>query len=153
LWEAYENLQKLETGNWHATDIELNEKVNALVADFSAFMDDDFSTARVIANMFEIAPIINSLKHKQIPVESISSETIELLQQQFKVYLEDIFGLKVQQESSDKLEGVLQILINLRNKAKANKDFLTSDTIRKELLSLGIQLKDEKDGSVSYSFS
>ena len=152
LWEAYENLQKLETGNWHATDIELNEKVNALVADFGAFMDDDFSTARVIANMFEIAPIINSLKHKQIPVESISSEIITLLQQQFKVYLEDIFGLKIQQESSNKLEGVLQVLIDLRSKAKTNKDFLTSDTIRKELLSLGIQLKDEKDGSVSYSF-
>ncbi len=152
LWEAYENLQKLEIGNWQATDIELNEKVNALVADFGVFMDDDFSTARVIANMFEIAPIINSLKHKQIPVESISSDTIALLQQQFKVYLEDVFGLKIQQESSNKLEGVLQVLIDLRSKAKANKDFLTSDTIRKELLSLGIQLKDEKDGSVSYSF-
>ena len=100
--------------------------------------------------MFEIAPIINSLKHKQIPVESISSEIITLLQQQFKVYLEDIFGLKIQQESSNKLEGVLQVLIDLRSKAKTNKDFLTSDTIRKELLSLGIQLKDEKDGGFSW---
>jgi cysteinyl-tRNA synthetase len=51
------------------------------------------------------------------------------------------------------LDGVLQLLIEVRSQAKASKDFVTSDKIRNQLMALGIQLKDEKDGSVSYSVS
>ena len=52
---------------------------------------------------------------------------------------------------NEQLNGVLQLLINIRKEAKAKKDFVTSDTIRNELIKLGVQLKDEKDGTVSYS--
>jgi cysteinyl-tRNA synthetase len=57
------------------------------------------------------------------------------------------------QKSADnnKLEGVLDLLISIRKEAKAKKDFVTSDTIRNELLKLGVQLKDEKDGGMSYT--
>jgi cysteinyl-tRNA synthetase len=51
-----------------------------------------------------------------------------------------------------KLDGVLQLLIEIRKAAKSKKDFVTSDKIRQELAQLGVLLKDEKDGGVSYQF-
>ena len=69
-----------------------------------------------------------------------------------KVYVEDVFGLKHEQEGGDKLEGVLQLLMTLRKDAKTKKDFVTSDRIRNELAAIGVLIKDEKDGGMSYSF-
>jgi cysteinyl-tRNA synthetase len=70
-----------------------------------------------------------------------------------KLFVEDIFGLRSEQQGDiSKLDGVLQVLIELRKQAKAKKDYATSDVIRKQLLDLGIALKDEKDGNISYSF-
>ncbi|MCC6634908.1 MAG: cysteine--tRNA ligase, partial [Chitinophagaceae bacterium] len=56
LWEAYENLLKIEAGNWQATDTALDEKINKQITEFTTFIEDDFSTAKVLANMFEIVP-------------------------------------------------------------------------------------------------
>ncbi len=152
LWEAYENLNKLTTGSWQAMDVELEAKCMQLIKEFDEFMNDDFNTAKVIANMFELVPVINGIKNKQLSVDAVSSETIALLQKQFKIWLEDVFGLKATNTAGDgKLSFVLELLVSIRKQAKANKDFVTSDKIRNELLASGIQLKDEKDGSVSWS--
>lgn len=154
LWEAYENLQKLPLGNWDASDKILDEKIKQQVAEFTEFIEDDFSTAKVLANMFEITSTINGIKNQQISNTAISSSTLQLMQEQFKLFIENIFGLKAEVSSNNKqIDGVLQLLINIRKEAKAKKDFVTSDLIRNELVQLGIQLKDEKDGSVSYSFT
>ncbi|HNN30817.1 MAG TPA: cysteine--tRNA ligase [Chitinophagaceae bacterium] len=152
LWEAYENLLKIEAGNWQATDTALDEKINKQISEFTTFIEDDFSTAKVLANMFEIVPVINGIKNKQLPINSISSATIALMKQQFKIFIEDIFGLTYNINGDNNiLNDVLQLLIDIRKEAKANKNFVTSDTIRNELLRLGVQLKDEKDGNISWS--
>jgi cysteinyl-tRNA synthetase len=154
LWEAYENLKKLATGNWAASDAVLDTKINQQIAEFTEFIEDDFSTAKVLANMFEITATINAIKNKQLNATAISGATTELLQQQFELFVEQIFGLKAEVASNNKqIDGVLQLLINIRKEAKSKKDFVTSDLIRNELVQLGIQLKDEKDGTVSYSFN
>ena len=154
LWEAYENLKKLATGNWAASDAVLDAKINQQIAEFTDFIEDDFSTAKVLANMFEITATINAIKNKQLNATAISGATTELLQQQFELFVEQIFGLKTEVASNNKqIDGVLQLLINIRKEAKTKKDFVTSDLIRNELVQLGIQLKDEKDGTVSYSFN
>src|SRR5215831_14532763 len=154
LWEAYENLGKLQSApgvDKQAEDKELDEKVKKLVSEFAEFMNDDFSTAKVLANMFELAPVINSMKDKTIPVSALSTETFELLQKQMKIFIEDIFGLKSFTEADNqKLQGVMQLLIDIRKEARGKKDFATSDRIRNQLQSLGILLKDEKDGSISW---
>jgi cysteinyl-tRNA synthetase len=76
-----------------------------------------------------------------------------LLQKQFRTYIEDILGLKdISEANNDKLQGVLQLLIDIRKEAKGKKDFTTSDKIRKQLAEMGILIKDEKDGGMSYSF-
>ena len=150
LWEAYENVQKLDILTIQPSDSALEHKVLTLLAELDDFMDDDFNTAKVIANIFELVPVINSLKNKQIPLDSLSKDCIGLLQKKLKSYIIDILGLENETSSSEQLDGILSLLINIRKEAKSKKDFVTSDTIRNELIKLGVQLKDEKDGSVSY---
>ena len=154
LWEAYEWISKYEvvSTTYEAKDKSLNEKVLQLIAEFDEFMSDDLNTAKVLASMFELVPVINGLKDKHIAADALSSDTIALLQQQLKLYIEDIMGLRnVTGEDNNKLKEVMQILIDLRKDAKAKKDFVTSDKIRNQLAELGIQLKDEKDGGMSFS--
>lgn len=154
LWEAYEILKKLSSsGNSVATDKELNDKVVTFCNECADFMNDDLNTAKVIANLFELAPVINGIKGGQVKADAIDAATFELLQATFKTYLEDILGLQPLQaeQSGDKMDKVLQILIDIRKDAKQRKDFATSDQIRNKLTEFGIQLKDEKDGTVSYS--
>jgi cysteinyl-tRNA synthetase len=157
LWEAHEVLQKMKaselTFNDQNVDAELDTKLLSLLEDFEVFMNDDFSTAKVLANMFEIVPVINSIKDKHISPSALSRTTFDLMQMKMKLFVEDIFGLKSEQQGDNgKLDGVLKVLIELRKQSKAKKDYATSDVIRKQLLELGIALKDEKDGNISYSF-
>ena len=76
LWEAYENLKKLRAVSnelqAEAGDPELDSRVSKLIAEFDEFMNDDFSTAKCMANMFELVPVINSMKDKTIPVTALS---------------------------------------------------------------------------------
>jgi len=154
LWEAYEILKKLNhSGNADTSDKELNEKIQHFCTECAEFMNDDLNTAKVIANLFELAPIINGIKGGQISTNAIDASTFALLQTTFTTYLEDILGLQPLQaeQAGDKMDKVLQVLIDIRKDAKQRKDFATSDLIRNQLASFGVQLKDEKDGTVSYS--
>jgi cysteinyl-tRNA synthetase len=156
LWEGYENLGKLRalSSELRETpgDPELEARSSKLIAEYDEFMNDDFSTAKVLANMFELVPVINSMKDKTIPVSALSTKTFELLQKQMKLFVEDIFGLKsITEADNKKLQGVMQLLVDIRKEARAKKDFVTSDKIRNQLQQLGIALKDEKDGSISWS--
>ena len=119
-------------------------------------MDDDLNTAKVLANMFELVPTINGIKDKHVAADALAADTIRKMQQSFKQYLEDIFGLQDEKAAAaqdGKLDGVLQLLIEIRKEAKSKKDFATSDKIRNQLQELGILLKDEKDGGVSVSYA
>jgi len=152
LFDAYENLKDLSPSEASvAGDAELDAKINNLTDEFEEFINDDFNTAKVLANMFEIVPIINSLKDGLIAQSAISSSTLSRMKEMFTLFLENIFGLKSLSEKNDALEGVMQLLIDIRKEAKTKKDFSTSDKIRKQLAELGIEMKDEKDGSISWS--
>jgi len=153
LWEAYENLSKLQGSGNGAQDEELNSKVVKMVEEFDEFINDDLNTAKVLANMFELVPVINGIKDKHIPAGALSASTLQLLKEKMKTFVEDIFGLKnVQEQTDGKIDGVIQLLMDIRKEARKRKDFVTSDKIRNQLASLGVQLKDEKDGSMSYVF-
>ena len=153
LWDAYEKLRVMSyeprEGN---PDVELEARSLKLIAEFDEFMNDDFSTAKVLANLFELVPVINSMKDKIIPVSALSKESFELLKKQMKIYVEDILGLKsITEADNEKLKGVMDLLIDIRKEAKSKKDFATSDKIRNQLTRLGINLKDEKSGDMSWS--
>ncbi len=153
LWEVYEVLQALPMEeNPEASDKELNEKVLHWVREFEEFMDDDFSTAKILANMFELAHIINGIKDGHIAAGAMAATTLDLLKKQFKIYMVEVFGLtNITPSNNDSLHGVMQLLIDIRKEAKAKKDYATSDKIRNQLTSLGIALKDEKDGGMSWN--
>ena len=154
LWEAYEwvSSERSVVSGELAGDKLLDAKVLKLVGEFDEFMNDDLNTAKVLANMFELVSVINAVKDKHIPAASLSTSTVGILKQQLKLFVEDIFGLKTEQaEDNGKLDGVLQLLIDIRKESKNRKDFVTSDKIRNELTTLGVQLKDEKDGGMSYT--
>ncbi len=153
LWEAYEYLGKIEKAEGvEKVDIELNNKILASINEFGESMNDDFNTAKVLASMFELVPIINSIKDKLIDINTIQSSTLIILKQKFKNYLEDVFGLQASNETNNgKLNEVMQLLIDIRKEAKTKKDFATSDKIRNQLAEMGINLKDEKSGEMSWS--
>lgn len=154
LFEAYDNLTKTTypEANTNQIDAALEQRCIELINGFDESMNDDFNTAKVLANMFELVPVINSFKSGQIAVTSISKSTYDLLYNKLTAYLFDIFGLKNEKENdSALLEGVLQLLIQIRKEARNKKDFATSDKIRNELQQQGITLKDEKNGSVSWT--
>jgi cysteinyl-tRNA synthetase len=153
LWEAYEVLQKLShPGNTVAEDAELDKQVSERSRECADFMNDDLNTAKVIANLFELAPIINGIKGGQLGPGALSVATFGALQATYSVYLVDILGMQpLQVQQTDKLDKVLSLLMEIRKDAKKRKDFATSDLIRNQLATTGVMLKDEKDGSVSYS--
>lgn len=152
LWEAYEILKKMENGNAGLpADSELDSKINTLIDELDEFMNDDFNTAKVLANIFEIVPVINSLKDGLIKKESISSVTLHRMKDVFVIYLEDILGLQSLSQNNETFNGVMQLLVDIRKEAKSKKDFYTSDKIRNQLTQLGIEMKDEKDGTISWN--
>ncbi len=156
LWEAYELLQRQTVvgDSSTAADPVLDGHIRKLLFELDEFMNDDFNTAKVLANIFELVPVINSVKGGQINRDAISPDTLLLMQRYFADYLEKILGLRGESAGDDqKLTGVMELLIDIRKDARSRKDYATSDKIRKQLLELGIVLKDEKDGGVSFTFA
>ena len=152
--EGYEWLQAQSFGSETISkDQVLADQLMTWTNELELFMDDDMNTAKVVANLFEILPSINSLKDKHIAADAVAGATWATVQTQMKLFVESILGIKVYKGANrQQLNGVVELLIEIRKQAKANKDFATSDKIRNQLAEMGIQLKDEKDGSMSYSF-
>ncbi|WP_421938330.1 cysteine--tRNA ligase [Pedobacter sp.] len=109
-----------------------------------AAMSDDFNSPVLIAELFEAVRIINTVYDGKA---KISAEALEQIKQLMNDFVFDILGLKDEESSNTDLNGVLDMVINLRSEAKANKDYATSDKIRIGLQELGIQLKDSKEGT------
>lgn len=155
LWSAYEVLQKLTytPANGLPVNEELDNQVRTWCQECHEFLSDDINTAKVLANLFELAPVINSIKGGQVKMHELSEETFQILQKTWTTFLIEILGLQPEILNTDnsKLDGVIQLLIEMRKEAKSRKDYAASDKIRNQLLAVGIQLKDEKDGSMTYS--
>jgi cysteinyl-tRNA synthetase len=152
--EGYEWLQAQSFGNDTVSkDEALAIQLTTWINELELFMDDDINTAKVVANLFEMLPNINALKDKHIGPDAVAGAVWTMVQTELKRFVESILGLKVDKGANrQQLNGVVELLIEIRKQAKVNKDFATSDKIRNQLAEMGIQLKDEKDGSMSYSF-
>ena len=153
LLDAYRELMKMTTDPRKKINEQIEIQFNTLIHEFDEFMNDDLSTAKVLANMFQLVNHINSFRSGELEQTTLSAETLQFAQNQFKTYLEDVLGLQheAKTSSSDKLNGIMNLLIEIRREAKAKKDYLTSDRIRNQLIQIGISLKDEKDGRVSFT--
>lgn len=141
LMNAVKTLNELSTSENSTIDIStLKEKC------FAA-LNDDLNSPIAIAHLFDGVKMINSVK---AGTEKISKADLAELKLFYHSMVLDILGLKPEQTAdsgeSELLKGTVELLIKLRNEAKANKDWTTSDKIRNELNTLGIEIKDTKDG-------
>ncbi|WP_347175417.1 cysteine--tRNA ligase [Polaribacter uvawellassae] len=109
-------------------------------------MNDDFNTPILIAHLFEAVKVINQLREQKA---TISASDLIDFQKTINAFVFDVMGLtnETKQDSSNKIDGVVELLIKLRKEARDNKDWALSDQIRDELLVLGIQLKDGREGT------
>jgi cysteinyl-tRNA synthetase len=110
-------------------------------------MNDDLNTPILIANLFEGVRFVNLLKED---TATLTASDLEDFSKTIKAFVFDVLGLASETSSEGNLEkvtGLVELLIEMRNTARANKDFAMSDQIRDQLLALGIQLKDGKDGT------
>lgn len=114
-----------------------------------AAMNDDFNSPILIAQLFDAVRFINAVKNETATISADDQDKLSLKMHEF---VEDIMGIMLdgsenQSAVNTALEGTVSILIDIRKTARDNKDFATSDRIRDELLALGVQLKDGKDGT------
>ncbi|WP_457616112.1 cysteine--tRNA ligase [Lutibacter sp.] len=140
LMEAVNNINTIEVSNESSIDIHSwKEKCYAA-------MNDDFNTPVLIAHLFEAVKYINLLLTKK---ETISSEDLQHFKTTLNAFVFDVLGLKndLSDDNSDKLSSVVELLIAMRKEARENKNWALSDKIRDELLEIGIQLKDGKEGT------
>ncbi len=111
-------------------------------------MNDDFNSPILIAQLFEATKWINALSAGNT---QITEADLNRLQTTMKAFVYEVLGMPEEslngQNSGNHLESAVNILIDLRNQARSQKDFATSDAIRDRLAEAGIQLKDGKDGT------
>ncbi len=139
LTEAYARLQKLTASAETTVDVAgLRERCEEA-------MSDDLNTPIVISHLFEAAKAINTVADGK---GTISADDLKELQDVFKLFVEDILGLKLAEEqgSNEAYHKAVDLLLDIRKQAKANKDWATSDRIRNELTEMGFSIKDTKDG-------
>jgi cysteinyl-tRNA synthetase len=123
---------------------ETDVQIDALQKACYDAMNDDFNSPVLIAELFEISKIINSVHDGKTKIDNYNLQLVKSIMQHFVV---DILGLKDEQTANDELPKVIDFIINLRSEAKTNMDYATSDKIRNGLQQIGFQLKDSKEGT------
>ena len=146
LTERMQLLSKLATSKTSTVDV-LSWKQTCYDA-----MNDDFNSPILIASLFEGVRLIHLIENKK---ETISETDLTILKDTFHSFFVEVLGLQTAQVSQgsnmQQLNGAVNLLIQLRNEARANKNFALSDQIRDQLAALNIQLKDGKEGT-TFSF-
>lgn len=145
LSDAIQTLQQIAPSDEDSVDVEQIKKR------FFDAMNEDINTPMAIAVLFDAVKIINTINDKN---NKITAQSLQNLKDFMKVALYDILGM-VPENVTDNgkiTEGLMRLVINMRDNAKQNRDYATSDLIRDNLKELGIQLKDGKDGT-TYSLT
>ena len=142
LMTAMKTLEELQSSDQSTVNVAgLKEKCHAALS-------DDLNSPIAIAHLFDGVKMINSIK---AGTEKISASDLDDLKAFYHTMIYDILGLKEETDEADDndhvLAGAIDLLINLRQQAKASKDWATADKIRDDLNALGIELKDTKDGA------
>ena len=139
LTDGIQLLEKLQVANESSFD------VANLVSSFYIAMNDDFNAPILVASLFEAVKQINLVNDGKA---SITQADKELLLREMLAFTQDVLGLELSAVNNDsKLSPVMDLVIELRQQARANKDWPTSDKIRDMLAAAGITIKDGKEGT------
>lgn len=151
LMEAMRKLDKLVPTGKAQNETVGKDMLKSLEAAF-AEMDDDFNTPKSLAKVFEIVTKINALAAGQLSLDEVTTATMDKIRTDMKALVFDVFGLKDEAASgsdaqSKALDGVMSVLLDIRQQARADKNWGLSDQIRDALNDAGITVKDGKDGA------
>ena len=138
LMQGYELLDSLTP--WESSSLNLKQWIDNC---YNA-LNDDFNSAILISHLFEATSWIHAIIEKR---ESLDEKELAEFKWYMKIFIEDILGLKNEKAGNQSEDGLLNLIVSLRNKARSNKDFATSDEIRDTLAELGYAIKDGKEGT------
>lgn len=139
LIEAVGNLGSLSTSDTSSLN------VSELVAKFYEAMNDDFNAPILISHLFEAVKYINSINDGKA---TITAEDLTILQTEVNAFMFDVLGFTMGSDAGEsRLEPVMDLILDLRQQARENKDWTTSDKIRDGLAGAGITVKDSKEGT------
>ncbi len=130
-----------------ATEGEASAEVSALLSGVYEALCDDMNTPIAIAHLFDAVRLVNSSKDGKI---SLTKGDVVQLRLLFDVIVKEVLGLADESAAGDNsgvLKGVMDMLLEMRKEAKAQKDFAKSDAIRDNLAKLGVVVKDTKEGT------
>lgn len=134
-----------------AINEERNTELRKLVTECFVNMSDDFNSAKTLAVLFEMAARINDIKSRNTSLNEIDPQTFQLFKKTFVEFMEEVLGLREEVSQDEQLlDRVLHVLIDLRKKAREDRNYALSDKIRDDLKKLGVQLMDGKDGEMTY---
>lgn len=140
LMESLSTLDKLTASATSSVNIpELREACYAA-------MNDDFNSPVLISHLFDAVRIVNSINDKK---ESISASDLEMLKSLMHTFIFDVLGLIDESKSGGNthvIDGLMNLILDIRKTARENKDWATSDKIRDQLKASGIEIKDTKEG-------
>ncbi len=140
LMEGIESLDGLKPGATSTLDIAFWKQ-----SCYDA-MNDDFNAPILIAQLFEGVRFINLVRDGK---EALSRNDLQTFADTMRAFVFDVLGLENARAADDdkRLEGTVNLLIGMRNEARANKNWALSDQIRDQLAAIGIELKDGKEGT------
>lgn len=139
LMAAVETIDKIMPGETSSVDVaDLEKRCRDA-------MNDDLNSPMVISALFDWVRIINQLHDG---TQTISADDLDALRKVVHRFVFDILGLRndAAAEKNDLVSPLVEMLLEIRQQAKANKDWATSDKIRDELTRIGIEVRDRKDG-------
>jgi cysteinyl-tRNA synthetase len=119
------------------------EEIRRLIDEMYEGMNDDFNTAVALAALLNLLKKINSIHNGVFPIYTLDRDTFDLLKKSYITFVEDIFGLKEEDETS--LQQVMKVFLEIYKEAKHNKNFEQVDKLRTHFKSLGVVVKDMKD--------
>lgn len=153
LSDALSTIKKFEyPGKANNSNTELEKELERMVANCYLSMSDDFNTAKALAALFEMSARINDFKSGSTSLNSVSAESFNAFKDTYIAFMQDVLGLKEEAvHNQDLLDGVINQLIALRKKSREDRNYALSDKIRDDLKENGIQLKDGKNGEMTYS--
>ena len=134
--DASEKLENLKENNSPESDFDLENWINNCYD----CMNDDFNTPKLIAEIFTVVKLINKIHDGK---ESFNSSKIKLLKDIFSVFILDVLGLNLHLSTSNNNDLLLDLILDLRNEARINKDYKTSDSIRDKLSKIGYSINDK----------
>jgi cysteinyl-tRNA synthetase len=124
-------------------------QIDTIVENCYRALNDDFNTAKAIAQLFNLLRKINSISTKNLQTAELGKEAFNKLINTYITLVEDVLGL--QEEKPANVDGIIDILLNIYRQAKEVKDYARVDEIRASLKQYGIVLKDMKD-SIGWAY-